>query len=407
MLSGSTGRRFLAACIVASLTLVGCGGGGSSGTTTRSATASSERVASGHPVVGIGDEKLDMFSDPKFLALGITHVRYDMSWDALSVAWERPQVTAWMDAAKAHGMSVIVTIDHSRNTMYKKVVVNGIIKTEAFSQSRVMPSVAQYVAAFKAFRAQFPWVTEFATWDETNCYCEVSFNRVARVAAYYRALLSACSTCTILAAEFLDVGKDSGVPMTTWARQFVKAAGVQPQYWGLNNYEDANHLVSTSTRELLATVHGNVWLAETGGIVNRPFTKHPGFPQNAAHAAVADRYLLDTIGALSPRLQRIYFYEWDAATPHDSWDTALISYTGAPREGYVVVAKTLYSWGIRPNCAVSRVPPTCTSVGGGATPLTGATGSTGSQARRPARGGPGRPPLPDDPKPPARTASSS
>ena len=63
-------------------------------------------------MVGIGDEKLDMFSDPKFLALGITHVRYDMSWDALSVAWQRPQVTAWMDAAKAHGMSVIVTIDH-------------------------------------------------------------------------------------------------------------------------------------------------------------------------------------------------------------------------------------------------------------------------------------------------------
>src|ERR1700730_14190346 len=35
MLSGSPGRRFMAACIVASLTLVGCGGGGSSGTTTR------------------------------------------------------------------------------------------------------------------------------------------------------------------------------------------------------------------------------------------------------------------------------------------------------------------------------------------------------------------------------------
>ena len=43
------------------------------------------------PVVGIGDEKLDMFSDPRFLALGIKYVRYDMSWDALSVAWQRPR----------------------------------------------------------------------------------------------------------------------------------------------------------------------------------------------------------------------------------------------------------------------------------------------------------------------------
>ena len=71
---------------------------------------------------------------------------------------------------------------------------------------------------------------------------------------------------------------------------------------------------------------GNIWLAETGGIVNRHNgTKDPGFPQNAAHAAIVDHYLLDTIGSLSPRMQRIYFYEWDAKTPRDSWDTALIS----------------------------------------------------------------------------------
>ena len=34
---------------------------------------------------GIGDDKPDLFSDPKFLALRIRNVRYDMSWDALSV----------------------------------------------------------------------------------------------------------------------------------------------------------------------------------------------------------------------------------------------------------------------------------------------------------------------------------
>ncbi len=350
---------------MAALTATACGGGGGGASTTTTSSL--------HALVGIGDEKLDMFTDPRFLALGIKDVRYDMSWDALSVPWQRPQVTAWMNAAKAHAMSVLVTIDHSRNTLYKTVVVNGATKTEAFSQSRVMPTLAQYTAAFKAFRARFPWVTAFATWDETNCYCEASFNHVARVAAYYRAMRSACSTCTILAAEFLDVQRSSGVPMTRWAREFVNAAGLQPQYWGLNDYEEANHLVSTSVRQLLATVQGKVWLAETGGIVNRSGIVNPGFPQNAAHAGIADDYLLNTIGTLSPRIQRIYLYEWDAKTPRDGWDSALISYTGAPRQGYMALAKTLNAWGIRPICAISRVPPSCDG-----TPRASSTSSTTS-----------------------------
>ena len=369
VLSGLARRWLVATGLVAVLALAACGGGGGAVSTTRSAAPSV------HPHVGIGDEKLDMFTDARFLALGIKYVRYDMSWDALSVPWQRPQVTAWMNAAKADGMRVLVTIDHSRNTLYKKVVVNGVTKTEAFSQSRVMPTVAQYVAAFDAFRARFPWVTEFATWNETNCYCEVSFNHVPRIAAYYLAVRSACSTCTILAAEFLDVGRSSGVLMTIWAREFVKAAGLEPRYWGLNDYEEANHLDTASTRQLLATVQGTIWLAETGGIVNRYGIVNPGFPQNAAHAALVDRYLLSTIGALSPRIQRIYLYEWDAQTPRDGWDTALISYTGAPRPGYVVLAKTLNAWGIHPNCAISRVPPTCSEPDSTATPRTDSTGS--------------------------------
>jgi hypothetical protein len=110
---------------------------------------------------------------------------------------------------------------------------------------------------------------------------------------------------------------------------------------------------------LLAAVRGNIWLAETGGIVGRQGVKAPGFLQDATHAAAVDRFILDTIGSLSPRIQRIYLYEWDATAAHAAWDTALISYTGLPRAGYNVLADTLKVWGIKPNCAISRVPPTC------------------------------------------------
>jgi uncharacterized membrane protein YgcG len=329
-----------------------------------------------HPVIGIGDGKPDLFRDPRFLALGIRDVRYDMSWDALANPKQRGRVTAWMKAAKAAGMRVLLTIDHSQRVIYKRVP--GKKKLQPFGLSRVMPSTAQYRNAFLAIRAHFPWVTEFATWDETNCYCEASFKKVSQVVSYYKALRSACPKCTILAAEFLDVPHHFGVPMTTWAQQFIKLAGSQPQYWGLNNYEDANHRVSTQTRALLAAVRGNVWLAETGGIVSRHNGSHADFPQNAAHAALVNHYVLYTLGSLSRRIQRIYLYEWNAKTARDGWDTAEISYTGAPRESYVVLAQTLAAWGILPNCSISRVPPTCTGLGGGGKRTTGATGASGA-----------------------------
>ena len=345
------------------------------GANARPAAASARGAATHHPVIGIGDGKTDLFKDPRFLALGIRNVRYDMAWDAMADPAQRVAATRWLDAAKADGLSVLLTLDHSRRVIYKHV--RGKKKLQPFGQSRVMPSTAAYVKAFRDIRHRFPWVTQFATWDETNCYCEVTYNKETQVASYYRALRGACPSCTILAAEFLDIPKHLGIPMTTWARAFIKAAGSQPAYWGLNDYEDANHMVSGQTRSLLATVRGNIWLAETGGIVSRRNGTHADFPQNAAHAAVVNHYVLNTLGALSPRIQRVYLYEWNARSARDGWDTAEISYTGAPREAYVVLAQTLFSWGIVPNCALSRVPPTCTGLGGGGQRATGSTGPSG------------------------------
>jgi hypothetical protein len=61
----------------------------------------------------------------------------------------------------------------------------------------------------------------------------------------------------------------------------------------------------------------------------------------------------------------VYLYEWNAQTAHDKWDSALISWTGVPRPGYDVLANTLDSWGIAPNCTISTVPPACSTASGG------------------------------------------
>ena len=46
--------------------------------------------------------------------------------------------------------------------------------------------------------------------------------------------------------------------------------------------------------------------------------------------------------------------------------------------GFDVLANTLRSWGIRPNCAISSVPPACAKGPTGASGTTGSTGSTGA-----------------------------
>jgi hypothetical protein len=308
-------------------------------------------LSSAHPLLGIADEKTALFSDPRFLALGITQVRYYMAWDVLSSAYKntyrRDQLVAWLGNARAEGLTPLITIDHSNRA----------------HQATKLPTVAQYSAAFLKFHKRFPWVTQFATWNEANYYGEAIARHPKRAADYYLALRKDCPKCTILAAELLDITDPrEAVPEVKWADEFMRYAHTQPGYWGLHNYVSANRLQTTSTRQLLAAVHGKIWFTETGGIVDLNNRAKTGFPENAKHAAKVDRFILDKLANLSPRIQRIYLYEWNGVKAHKSWDSALISYRGVVRPAYKVVAQTLLSWGIKPNCTISKVPASCSPV---------------------------------------------
>ena len=314
----------------------------------------SAATAGGHVVVGIGENNTAIFSDPRFLALGITQVRDDIAWNAVDVPRGRANLAAWLDAARADGLTVMITFDH----------VIGNVHTQ-----QALPSVAKFSKAFLKLRQLFPWVTQFETWDEANFYLEGTSFNPKRAAQYYLALRRDCPSCTILASDLLDVPKTEAVPMVKWAHEFIRYAHRQPAYWGLNNYFGANRLQANTTRQMLHAVRGKIWFAETGGIVRRNNGSQVGFKQGSAHAAKVDKFILNKLVNLSPRIQRVYLYEWNAQTPHDTWDSALISWTGAPRPAYDVLANTLDSWGITPNCTISSVPPACTTGGGPAAAL--------------------------------------
>jgi hypothetical protein len=281
------------------------------------------------PIVGIGDQKPDMFADARFSELGISHARINIGWDEMYFLPRADALKAWMDAAHEAGVAPLVTFGHSWQP----------------GRRRILPTVDQFVTAFVRFRLLYPWVKDFAVWNEANHCGEPTCHRPGLVADYYDALQAECPTCRILAAELLDLKN-----MPALVKQFTRRLGYQPRYWGLHNYLDANRLRTRSTNALLSITRGEVWLTETGGIVARRNRSHiaPKFEESARHAAIATRWVFDRLVPLSKRIKRVYLYEWNAVSKKDTWDSALIDPHGRTRPAFAVLKRVLTK-GINPN----------------------------------------------------------
>ena len=170
-------------------------------------------------VIGIADQKPDMFSSPLFNSLKVQYARVAISWDAMEHPWETEEVDAWMDGAREAGVIPLVGFGHSR------------------TDRRKLPTPSRLKYDFQQFRKRYPWVTNFATWNEANHCGEPTCHRPQLVAAYYRSMVRACPKCTILGAELLDMPN-----MARWVDQYQKHLGKKksPRYWGLHNYLDAH-----------------------------------------------------------------------------------------------------------------------------------------------------------------------
>jgi hypothetical protein len=274
--------------------------------------------------IGIADQKPDMFADTRFQASGIHYARRAVAWDALSSPGQTAALDQWLAAARAAKVNPLISFTHSS------------------LNRRLLPTPERLLYEFRRFRARYPWVTEFATWNEANHCGEPTCHRPALVAAYWRKLRRACPTCRILGAEVLDMPN-----MTTWVKDFRRAAKVEPRYWGLHNYIDANRLRTTGTRRLLkATGRALIWFTETGGIVSRTNRRRVTFPESVSHAAIATRFLFDDLVPLSRRITRVYVYHWNSEPGPKTWDSALIGPTGKPRPAFRVLERVLGERGV-------------------------------------------------------------
>ena len=179
---------------------------------------------------------------------------------------------------------------------------------------------------------------DWGVWNEENLCGEPTCHDPERAARFYNAARRACPGCRIVAADLLDV---PGVG--AWARRFARVAKGR-LIWGLHNYIDANRFTTRGTRELLeghprpGLVHGD----RRRGPARRTGTRSRS-PRAWRTPGKATAWVFK-LAALSPRVQRIYFYQWaPAPDPKASWDSALTDRKGRPRPALAI----LQSWLLR------------------------------------------------------------
>ena len=100
--------------------------------------------------VGIAEQQPNFFIQPLFQRTRIRHARLLVGWNAMYTKWQREQADTWLAAARAAGVTPLVSFGRSR------------------TRRSDLPTTARYLRAFRAFRERYPWVRTFATWNEAN-----------------------------------------------------------------------------------------------------------------------------------------------------------------------------------------------------------------------------------------------
>ena len=264
------------------------------------------------PLIGLADNRPETFADPRFKATGIKRVRVAVPYDDVLLGGQRLAVQdAWFGAARANGIEPMVTFFRSSRG-----------KT-------ILPTPQEFGEAFRAFRARYPWVRLFSTWNEANFTAQPTSRDPARTAAFYRIARDQCSEgrCRVLACDFRPDGTRRSA---RWLRIFSRLIGPGPHTWGLSSYVDVNRRSTALTRDFLHRTSGPVWVDEVGAV--HFFGK--GMRPDIARQTRVMAFLMDTYPRLSPRIERIYVYHWRAAPNDTLFDAGLLDVDGRPRPAY-------------------------------------------------------------------------
>jgi hypothetical protein len=265
--------------------------------------------------LGIGEQQPAFFSDPRFLALGLEHVRVVTAYDVAC----RPQpetgyLDTWLAGAERAGVRPLVAFSFSPRP----------------GQRWRLPGYRTYLRCFRAFRARYPQVRDFNPWNEANHSSQPTYRHPKKAAGFYNAMRRACPRCNVAAGDVLDWSH-----LVRWLERYKVHLRGRPRLWSMHNYIDVNRprrWRESGTRKVLQMTRGRLWITETAGVVvSRRYTKYDERRAAAATARIFD------IARRSKRIERLYGYQWQAGCDRYSWDSGWFRSNGSPRPAWYVV----------------------------------------------------------------------
>jgi hypothetical protein len=267
--------------------------------------------------LGIGEQGITMFSDPRFAALGLEHVRVVLPYDVSCRPGDAQQYAdTWLATARRAGLKPLVGFASSWRSWWR------------------LPSYGIYLRCMRAFHARYRWVRDFNPWNEANHGSQPTYRNPKRAAGYYNALRRVCRRCNVAAGDVLDWWN-----MRRWVLEYKRHLRGRPRLWSMHNYFDVNYFHSwrrSGTRRLLGLTRGRLWISETAGVV---FYVRNGRVGEEAAARATRRML--SLPRHSRRITRVYAYQWQAECRPRTWDSAWFRADGSARPAYRVVVRAL------------------------------------------------------------------
>jgi len=296
--------------------------------------ATSPASAAKSPIrVGIGDQSPEMFSSPAFRDLNIKRTRYFVPSDVMQDSAERAKATAFVNAARAAGVSTLLHVS-STDLRDKR---GPIVSASAYRRN-----VGKLVAYFRRLG-----VRDFGAWNEVNHKTQETWNRVGNAVAYYKAMYTAvrrrCSSCTVVGLDVLDqAGSDRYI--ASFYKRLTPTWRKRLKVVGIHNYSDVNRSRSTGTSKIIKSVRRynkrtKFWFTETGALAG--FGR--SFPYDEARQAARMRNMFTYATRFRRQgVDRVYSYNWFGAVSDGScgsrcrFDAGLVDPDGTPRPVYNV-----------------------------------------------------------------------
>ena len=293
-------------------------------------------ASSGAYVVGVADQNPQLFTNQFFEQLAPTRTRYITAID--SVFRQRDTVDAWMDAADAAGMEVVVAFNPPLAMRCPNI---------GRAKGCRPVSAAYYRRAFRAFRKRYPQVRIYQPWNEVNNLTQPTARYPDAVVTYYKIAKANCRGCIVLGADIQDLPN-----MASYSAAVLRAFRAQhvptPRVWGLHNYTDTNRFVkdrNSSMRRAARILPGKIWLTETAGLFRfQPQNARQSFRPDLARQKRAMKAIFNQANLYRRKIDRVYLYQWFASAPSNRWDSAILDAHGLPRPVYDVLLQHIASF---------------------------------------------------------------